>query len=96
MTFAPFPPRSAEPMSEARLAVLLAVVAEHQDYGRATVRSVGDRAGLSSTSTVKAHLDRLRRDGWVTWEDGKTGTLRPLVRAVPFGATTEEGATAVG
>jgi SOS-response transcriptional repressor LexA len=79
-----YPPRQAE-MTGSRLAVLLAVVGEHRDHGRATVRSVAARAGLSSTSTVASHLDRLRRDGWVDWKDARAGTLHPLVRPVPFG-----------
>lgn len=59
--------------------VLLAMLG----FGRPTVREVGERAGLRSTSTVHEHLKHLRRLGLVGWEDDHRGTLRAAVRVVP-------------
>lgn len=66
---------------DTRTRVLLAVI--RQD--RPSVRSVGDEVGLRSTTTVWRHLVRLREAGLVTWDGVGGGTLRPLVRTVPFG-----------
>jgi DNA-binding IclR family transcriptional regulator len=57
--------------------VLLAVVILH----RPTVRSVAAATGLSA-ARAHAQLVDLRRHGLVAWEDGKDGTLRPLVEVV--------------
>ncbi|MEK5503261.1 MULTISPECIES: LexA family protein [Bacillus] len=43
-----------------------------------TVREIGDRVGLKSSSTTKGHLDRLRAKGLVDWEEGKPRTLHIL------------------
>ncbi|OAH61931.1 hypothetical protein [Domibacillus aminovorans] len=43
-----------------------------------SVREIGKHVGLVSTSTIQWHLDRLRADGYVTWQDGKPRTLRLL------------------
>jgi len=32
--------------------------------------------GLSSTSTIKGHLDRLKDKGYITWEPGQPRTLK--------------------
>ncbi len=69
-------------MSAAR--TLLALVLEYEDEGRATVRSVAARADRSIEVTHR-DLTRLRSEGLVTWDDGRHGTLRPLVRRVPWG-----------
>lgn len=75
------PPRSVLAVSPALTRVLLAVVAEHHDHGRATVRSVAARADLSIRVTHQ-HLVRLRRRELVAFEDGRAGTLRPTVQVV--------------
>jgi repressor LexA len=41
-----------------------------------TVREIGSQLGKSSPHTIKYHLDKLRGAGRVTWETGKTRTLR--------------------
>lgn len=41
-----------------------------------TIRELADECGLHGPNSVKAHLEPLRRKGWVTWEDGKARTLR--------------------
>lgn len=64
-----------------RTRVLLACIRLHETYGRCTVRSVAAEAHCSTT-TAKHHLDGLRFEGLVTWEDEQRGTLRPLVRRV--------------
>ncbi|MGI6834813.1 hypothetical protein RY280_16470 [Bacillus paralicheniformis] len=33
-----------------------------------SVREIGERVGLKSSSTAKGHLDRLRKKGLVDWE----------------------------
>lgn len=70
---------------DATTRVLLACLAEHCERGRVTVRSVAARAGLS-VSTAHSALLMLRRLGSVTWADGTTGTLRPLVHPVELGS----------
>lgn len=75
-------PNCAEKVTPAQLRVLLALVAVYERDGRATVRDVQRQAGLASPNTTDAHLRRLRRDGFATWADGRSGTLRPLVRRV--------------
>lgn len=74
-----FPPRNAEPLSPANLAVLVALIRVHARDGRATVRTVSLEAGRN-ISTTHAHLRALRRRGLAGWEDDRVGTLRPLVR----------------
>lgn len=62
-----------------RTRVLLSVVRLHRDYGRVTVRAVA--ADVRCTVSVAHwHLDRLKAEGLVTWDEGTQGTLRPLVR----------------
>lgn len=41
-----------------------------------TVREIGQAVGLSSSSSVAGQLRKLRREGRVTFEDGKPRTLR--------------------
>lgn len=40
-----------------------------------TVREIGKSLGMRSPSTVKFHLDKLRADGLLQWEDGKPRSL---------------------
>lgn len=61
-----------------RAAVLAALIRLHALEGRATVRGICALVGCS-TSTCHHHLLRLRRDGLVTWESERAGTLRPAV-----------------
>lgn len=41
-----------------------------------TVREIGEAVGLASTSSVKAHLDTLYREGYITWEPKSPRTIR--------------------
>jgi len=41
-----------------------------------TIREIEQAFGMRSPNSVKAHLNPLRRKGWVTWNDGQARTLR--------------------
>lgn len=41
-----------------------------------SVREIADYVGLKSTSTVKSHLDRLRKEGRIDFEDNHNRTVR--------------------
>jgi SOS-response transcriptional repressor LexA len=43
-----------------------------------TMKEIGKMLNISSTSTIFAHLEKLRRAGYITWEFGKPRTLRVL------------------
>lgn len=68
--------------TSAETRVLLATVAVHARDGRATMRGVARAAGLSTVSTAYYHLCALRNLGYVTWDSGVSGSLRPLVAPV--------------
>lgn len=65
--------------------VMVALIAAYEAEGRATVRAVAARTGRSINCTHRA-LMALRRVGLVTWADGTSGTLRPLVHPVAVGS----------
>lgn len=73
-------PRSAVALHSQSL-VFLAVLAEGR--GVPTAR-IARRANLS-VSTTHHHLKALKRAGLVDYDEGRHGTIRPAVRAVPFG-----------
>jgi hypothetical protein len=75
-------PPCAERLTSRQVTALAAVVA-----GARSVREVRDIVGWSSENSAWNALVALRAAGWVAWEDGKAGTLRPLVRRVPFTST---------
>jgi len=60
-----------------RGAMIVATIADyHATYGYGpTVRELGERVGLASTSAVVYHLTQLRDAGRVTWEPGIARTL---------------------
>ncbi len=64
-----------------RTRVLLSVLRLHDLYGRVTVRAVAADIGCT-VSVAHWHLNRLRDEGLVAWDDGTQGSLRPLVREV--------------
>ena len=45
-----------------------------------SIREISERVGLKSSSTTKGHLDRLRKKGFVEWEEGKPRTLHLLYK----------------
>ena len=61
-------------------AFVRAFVAEHE-YSP-TVREIKDGCGISSTSIVSYHLLVLAKEGKVTFERGKTRTVRPVPTVV--------------
>jgi len=69
-------PPGARSITARDLAALEALMA-----GARNVRAVADTADLPVTTCYTA-LTRLRVLGLAAWEDGKAGTLRPLVRPV--------------
>lgn len=54
--------------------------------GRVTITDLVDELGWSR-STIHWHLRMLRELDLITWDEGRAGTLRPLVRAVTPAAT---------
>ncbi len=68
----------ARPLPANALPILRSVIG-----GAVTVR-----AAQQDRSIGRTHMSllALRSLGLVTWDEGKQGTLRPLVREVPFGA----------
>lgn len=44
------------------------------------IRDLGEILNLRSSSTVKGYLDKLKKEGYVTWEEGRPRTLRILDR----------------
>lgn len=43
-----------------------------------TVRELGKELGYSSSSTVFTHLEKLRKEEYVTWEPSKPRTIKIL------------------
>lgn len=43
-----------------------------------TVREIGSGVGLLSSSTVHGHLERLKRDGYITYLEASPRTIRVL------------------
>lgn len=66
--------------TDRRARVLLAVIRQP----RPTVTTIAKAIGVSSTAIVWWHLEALRRDGFVTWTDGRAGTLRATSREIPL------------
>ena len=50
-----------------------------------TVREIRDALGISSTSVVHSHLNRLERQWLITREPGLARTIRPAPRERPWG-----------
>lgn len=64
------------PLTPSGRATLLLLDAFITDKGYSpTLRELMFLMGLSSVSTMAWHLDILRRDGYVTWEEGRPRTL---------------------
>ncbi len=43
-----------------------------------TTREIGELVNLKSSGTVHGHLNKLRRKGYLDWEEGKPRTLKVL------------------
>lgn len=86
----------SEAISPAVTLTFLALVVVHRAHGSATVREISLARGGCSAGAIHGHLVKLREAGLCDWEDGKIGTLRPLVAVVPAGMSpTTENARAV-
>lgn len=72
------------PLSDGAIRVLLGVIETDECFGNVTYPDLLTYTQLSRT-TIHKHLHRLRDRGLVTFEDGKKGTIRPLVRTVAVG-----------
>lgn len=70
-------------LTTTEITVLVALIRVHAANGRATIREVTDAAGLGSTGHTHHVLRRLRDADLVAWENGRAGTLRPLVQEIP-------------
>jgi repressor LexA len=46
-----------------------------------TVRELGAKLGLSSSSTVHSYLERLKLHGLITWEEGSIRTLKVVEKS---------------
>lgn len=77
--------KDADYLATGSTRVLMALLARHDDTGRATVRDLAEDMGWSP-STVHSCLLRLRAEGLVTWEEGQAGTLRPTAAFVDLGS----------
>jgi repressor LexA len=70
-------------MNREQRRVLDAIRAHFSQYEHSpTLREIGDACGLSSASTVKSHVDSLRRLGLVTYIATCPRTIR-LARSEP-------------
>lgn len=47
-----------------------------------SIREIGEKVNLASTSTVQRYLERLKEKGYVTWKPGQSRTLQILEKAV--------------
>jgi DNA-binding IclR family transcriptional regulator len=74
-------PERAIVCHHAATSTLLALLRLYERDGRATVRGVAAERGCALNS-AHDQLVELRSLGLVTWEDGRAGTLRPLVAVV--------------
>lgn len=71
-------PHSAFVLHHRAVEVLAAVIFLHESHGRVVVRDVSGYLGRNLSDTYD-HLRTLKRYGLVTWDNGKSATLRPLV-----------------
>jgi predicted transcriptional regulator len=68
-----------EAISPALTNVYVALIHVFERDGRVTVRTVAEAAERGVSATHKA-LERLRDAGLIDWEQGRSGTLRPVFR----------------
>lgn len=59
---------------------LAAVWAVYERDGRATIRAVQRELGLRQPGRVLHRLRQLRDEGLVAFDDGRNGTLRPVLQ----------------
>lgn len=66
----------ADPKYQAMLEFIVTFVDSH-GYGP-TIREMGDELGISSTSVVSYRMHILQREGRLTWEEGRSRTVRVI------------------
>lgn len=68
------------PKLTSRQATVLEMIADHiEDVGYPpTIRELGDSLGIKSTNGVNDHLKALEKKGYLTREDAKSRTMRPI------------------
>lgn len=75
-----------------REAILLCIKKNIEDHGYPpTVREIADKVGLSSTSTVHGHLDRLEKEGYIKRDPNKPRTILIVDRESSSLASKHEG-----
>jgi repressor LexA len=79
--------RPGDPPTDRERAIIHVIETYAQRHGCApSNREIADQAGLASVSTVSYHLQRLKADGWVTYDSRRPRTvtvLRPGPQATP-------------
>lgn len=80
------PPSTSEPFTDREIVALLAVVT-----GARMIRDVQRASRWGSTQSAHQALTKLAAAGFVTWEPGRKGTLRPLVARVRFTIPSSSG-----
>ena len=68
-----------------RLRILLMVVDGRRRNKPYTIDEIKEALGFASKNGVHKHLEALRLQGLVTWNNGSGRTLTPLVEFVPAG-----------
>ncbi|MCP1460221.1 MULTISPECIES: LexA family protein [Bacillus] len=72
-------------MTKRQSETLQAIIHFINEHGVApTYRELMKHLGLSSTSTVKGHLDKLKEKNYITWQNGCPRTLKLEKRAQQF------------
>ena len=71
------PPSNRESGDERRDAIVAFIVSHVREKGwPPTVREIGEAVGLTSTSTVHAHLSTLEREGRIVRDETKPRAIR--------------------
>ncbi|MCK6259501.1 transcriptional regulator [Fictibacillus sp. KIGAM418] len=66
------------PRQQIILEAIKLFVAKH--HYSPTVREIGDIVGSTSSITVAGYLERLKKKGLVTWEEGRPRSLKIIVK----------------
>ena len=64
-----------EKLTDEDILLYIADFIDQNEYSP-TIRELCKETGLKSTATIKAHLDRLKRDGYIDFEIGKARTTK--------------------
>lgn len=65
--------------AQRRIAIIRFVTEYQQQHHMApSIREIAEAVGIVSKTAVRHHLETLRREGRVTWEDGKFRSLKVM------------------